>query len=451
LPQDHIHLHWELTTPPIPTLAATQLRHYRAAYLRVPFTDPVTAVRYTLDGRTHLIVESFPTTTVRIPLPPSAPGSRGTLTLTAWSALWEPPSAPQVVTWTSVPYITASGQPGPEMAPDTPLRVTFSQPIADPHLSGWQVLPDTNGHWTQLDATTFEFVPSNSWGFGPNALIAVKIPGGTRGPISNNGSYLASTTTLTWTTAPGSTVRLQQLLAEEGYLPVAWKPSNPHPVHNTWQNQQQAIYNPPPGTFVWKYPRLPAELQALWTPGKLTVLIKGAIMQFERVNGLTVDGIAGPQVWHQLIQDRLLGRTSPDGYTYIDVTEQLPETLELWVNGQLVLSSLANTGIPATPTYLGTFPIYERLPFQIMRGHNPNGVPYADPVHWINYFKGGDAVHGFLRAAYGFPQSLGCVELPIPIAETVYHWVHYGTLVTVNPPDIPPAPANTKLPVQTAG
>jgi hypothetical protein len=37
-------------------------------------------------------------------------------------------------------------------------------------------------------------------------------------------------------------------------------------------------------------------------------------------------------------------------------------------------------------------------------------------VYWINYFNGGDAVHGFVRASYGFPQSLGCVELPIPTA-----------------------------------
>ncbi|MCY0880008.1 MAG: L,D-transpeptidase family protein [Firmicutes bacterium] len=448
LPADRIQRTLRATTPPAPALAATHLSHNRTTYLAVPFKTPVTLVRYTIDGRSREVRESVPSKVVRVPLPPSRPGSSGSLTVEAWSASWEPASGPRRITWASVPFITASASPGPEMAPDTPLRITFSAPIAEAHLNRWQVLPETPGHWKRLSATTFEFVPSSSWGFGPNALVAVKIPGGPEGPVSQNGSYLASATTLTWTTAPGSTLRLQELLAEEGYLPVIWKASVSQRIPDTWAAQERAIYQPPQGTFVWKYPRLPQELKSLWKPGALTVMIKGAIMQFERVNGLTVDGIAGPAVWHRLIEDHLRGITSPDGYTYIDVTENLPETLELWVNGKLVLKSLANTGIPATPTYLGTFPIYERLTFQIMRGHNPNGTPYADPVHWINYFEGGDAVHGFLRAAYGFPQSLGCVELPIPVAETVYHLVHYGTLVTVNPPGVAPAPANTQLPVE---
>jgi lipoprotein-anchoring transpeptidase ErfK/SrfK len=68
-----------------------------------------------------------------------------------------------------------------------------------------------------------------------------------------------------------------------------------------------------------------------------------------------------------------------------------------------------------------------------MSGYNPNGTYYHDLVYWINYFNGGDAVHGFVRASYGFPQSLGCVELPIPVAAQVYPQVHIGTLVTVMP------------------
>ncbi len=60
----------------------------------------------------------------------------------------------------------------------------------------------------------------------------------------------------------------------------------------------------------------------------------------------------------------------------------------------------------------GTFPVYERFRFQIMRGANPDGSPYADPVSYVSYFNGGDAVHYFPRGSYGFQQSLGCVELP---------------------------------------
>ena len=36
-----------------------------------------------------------------------------------------------------------------------------------------------------------------------------------------------------------------------------------------------------------------------------------------------------------------------------------------------------------------------------MKGTNPDGSKYADPVSWIAYFNGGDAVHGFYRSSYG--------------------------------------------------
>ena len=96
-----------------------------------------------------------------------------------------------------------------------------------------------------------------------------------------------------------------------------------------------------------------------------------------------------------------------------------------------MLSTPANTGIPEAPTAEGTYPVYEKLPFQIMQGTNPDGSQYADPVSWVSYFNGGDAVHYFDRGSYGWPQSLGCVELPESSAETAYRYLSYGSLVTV--------------------
>ncbi len=49
----------------------------------------------------------------------------------------------------------------------------------------------------------------------------------------------------------------------------------------------------------------------------------------------------------------------------------------------------------------------------------------------MSYFNGGDAVHYFPRASYGFPQSVGCVELPYTAAKAAYPYLPYGTLVTV--------------------
>jgi lipoprotein-anchoring transpeptidase ErfK/SrfK len=103
----------------------------------------------------------------------------------------------------------------------------------------------------------------------------------------------------------------------------------------------------------------------------------------------------------------------------------------VWENGSTVLTSPTNTGIPAAPTALGTYPIYVRYTFNYMSGFNPDGSYYDDPVYWINYFNGGDAVHGFVRGSYGFPQSLGCVELPIPTAHVAFNHLAIGDLVTV--------------------
>ena len=55
---------------------------------------------------------------------------------------------------------------------------------------------------------------------------------------------------------------------------------------------------------------------------------------------------------------------------------------------------------------------YSTLRLQELRGTNPDGSHYADPVQWVSYFEGGSAVHYIARGSYGYPQPLGCVELP---------------------------------------
>ena len=67
-----------------------------------------------------------------------------------------------------------------------------------------------------------------------------------------------------------------------------------------------------------------------------------------------------------------------------------------------------------------------------MIGTNVDGSHYNDPgVPWVNYFNGGDAVHGYIRPSYGVPQSNGCVELPIATAQKVYGMLALGDLVIV--------------------
>ena len=148
-------------------------------------------------------------------------------------------------------------------------------------------------------------------------------------------------------------------------------------------------------------------------------------------HGMPTDGVAGPVVWQALLKAAAADQENTHGYSYAIASKGSPETLTIWHDGKQVLSALANTGISVAPTESGTFPVYEKLPFQIMSGTNPDGSHYADPVSWVSYFNGGGAVHYFSRGSYGWPQSLGCVELPYDSAKKAYPYLPYGTLVTV--------------------
>ena len=156
-------------------------------------------------------------------------------------------------------------------------------------------------------------------------------------------------------------------------------------------------------------------------------------MSFEDEHGMEADGVAGPEVWRRLMAGAIAGkRRAEGGYSYVYVSEGIPETVTLWHDGKQVLSGPANTGIPGAETELGTFPVFEHLEETTMSGENPDGSHYEDPgIMWVSYFNGGDALHAFDRASFGTPQSLGCVEMPLEEAAEVWPYTPIGTLVTV--------------------
>jgi peptidoglycan hydrolase-like protein with peptidoglycan-binding domain len=274
---------------------------------------------------------------------------------------------------------------------------------------------------------------------------ATGFPAGTHVTVTAAGTSEASTRSAasTFTTGHYSTLRLQEVLAQLGYLPLTWTPTadedstvaSPQAMVAALPGgspamQLSAAYAPPAGTFAWQQ-GYPAQLRSFWSPGKANTLERGAITGFEADHGLPTDGVAGPKVWQALLTAAANDQRNTHGYSYAIASKGSPETLTIWHDGAKVFSSLANTGIGVAPTASGTFPVYEKLPFQIMQGTNPDGSHYADPVSWVSYFDGGDAVHYFPRGSFGWPQSLGCVELPYDAAKRAYPYLPYGTLVTV--------------------
>ena len=139
-------------------------------------------------------------------------------------------------------------------------------------------------------------------------------------------------------------------------------------------------------------------------------------------------------MWAALLHNTIIGGRHTGVYNYVYVHRNIPQKLTLWSGGHVVLTSPGNTGVPAAPTQLGTFQVFEHIPVGTMSGTNPDGTKYDDPgIRYISYFNGGDAIHAFPRASYGTPQSLGCVELPLADAAKVWPHTPIGTLVTIEP------------------
>lgn len=313
------------------------------------------------------------------------------------------------------------------------IAVNFSEPVAArspvPALH-----PSVPGTWAAV-GDSMVFAPSAP--FAQSTTVTLTIPGGQSGVRSNGGGLLAHSVTEQFTTGTYSQTRLAQILAQLGYLPLKWSPAANGPtraeaaiVGQASQSQAALAYAPPPGTFTWKA-RYPATLTSQWNPNQGNELLTGAVMAFESEHGMSLSGNLTPRLWSALFTALARNQQNKNGYSYAVARKSIPETLTIWHNGRQVLQSLANTGISDAPTVDGTFPVFEKFTFQIMRGTNPDGSQYADPVSWVSYFNGGDAVHYFDRGSYGWPQSLGCVELPYNEAKSSYPYLTYGTLVTV--------------------
>jgi hypothetical protein len=78
-----------------------------------------------------------------------------------------------------------------------------------------------------------------------------------------------------------------------------------------------------------------------------------------------------------------------------------------------------SSGKPSTPTVLGRFQVYYRVP-----GYLPDGMYFS------SFFFRGYAIHGY-NPAPDYPASHGCMRLPIIDAISVFDWVKYGDWVDV--------------------
>ena len=352
-----------------------------------------------------------------------------------------------------------------------PIVVHFAKELAA--TSPMPVLsPAINGTWARVGNDAV-FTPQR--GYYPGASVTLTVPSGPSGVVTAAKGLLGAPVTARFTVGQFSDVRLEQLLAQLGYLPLTWTQTPATPVTPAKSahkksgkkgvapsaspsatgglgqlnlNQQWSYaFSPPSGTYTWSSASYPSNLMSLWVPNAPSKVLQGAVMAFqadhnlmtdmvtENQNGtLTLSGGIGQRLWSAVLAAVAAKQVNTHGYTYALASQKSPETLTVWHNGVQIFRNLANTGIPVSPTAIRTDPVYIRYQNQIMRGTNPNGTKYADPVAWVAYFWQGEAVHYFPRYSYGFQQSLGCVELPWAPAKQIWPYLTYGTLVTVTAP-----------------
>ena len=297
------------------------------------------------------------------------------------------------------------------------LRLHFSDAAKAKNLPALRTRPALTTKWQQISTHDVQAVVTGA--LRPAVVYTIELP-----------TRMTCTTTCRFTavrsrraSVASSTVWAEQLLAELNYLPVSFTPST----------SPSDPSQPTSGQFTWKYPNLPVALQAQWHVGVAGVILRGALMNFQSVNNIPTTGIADAATWKALVADVQAGKTDPTTYDYVSVSQTLPETLTLYVANHVKFKTPVNTGIPVSPTALGTYPVYLRFLSTTMSGTNPDGSHYSDPnIQWVSYFNGGDALHEFPRYSYGSPQSLGCVEMPFANAQTVFPYTPIGTLVTIN-------------------
>ena len=408
-------------TTPVAAPLQTYLTVAGGQPLRLSFSRPVAVVASGPSaGRLRPRILSPPSAQVTLPRPAPA----GTLWVAAAARTWERGS-PTAISWFpagAASTAVASPAPGGRIGPATPISLTFAKPLsaalgqARPAVS-----PAGSGVWERVSSHTIVFHPS-AYGYGLGATVRIGLPAGIRlaGADGSVGS---------WSVAPGSTLRLQQLLATLGYLPLRF--SSAATVAATPAAQEAAALAPPGGSFSWRWADIPSQLRSMWQPGAFGPMTKGAVMAFENDHGMIPDGVPGPQVWRALIGAALGHQTSSFGFSFVSVNEAT-QSLNLWHNGQTILTTPVNTGVAGAPTAKGTFNVFEHIPSGTMSGTNPDGSHYVDPgIPWISYFNGGDALHGFVRPVYGVPQSDGCVEMPIPTAKRVWPYTPIGTIVNI--------------------
>lgn len=183
------------------------------------------------------------------------------------------------------------------------------------------------------------------------------------------------------------------------------------------------------------------------TDGHFGAATQQAVMAFQKVEGLSRDGVAGPQTLAKLQAAGVPGPMVPNGgatRVEIDVARQV---LFFYRGGSLFKTVAVSTGsgerfcvdgrcaIAVTPA--GSFRVGTKI-----SGWQTGKL---GRLYKPSYFNGNIAIHGALSVPAG-PASHGCVRVPMSSADWIYAALGRGTAVYVLNGPKAPAPFNDSAP-----
>jgi peptidoglycan hydrolase-like protein with peptidoglycan-binding domain len=147
-----------------------------------------------------------------------------------------------------------------------------------------------------------------------------------------------------------------------------------------------------------------------------------AVLAFQKVHGLDVDGRVGPQT---SAASRAARRPAPR-------LAENGKRAEVWrdrqvavliVRGKVTRTVNVSTGRPGFTTPAGEFRVFRREAMSW-------SVPYSVWLPWAAYFNGGIAFHAHTTVP-AYAASHGCVRVPGKFAREVYRFATLGRRVTV--------------------
>ena len=141
---------------------------------------------------------------------------------------------------------------------------------------------------------------------------------------------------------------------------------------------------------------------------------QGAVLAFQKVNGLERTGVVTPALWSLLSHAGVPRARYGGDHVEVDKTRQV---LFLVRDGKVALTTHVSTGATGN-TPLGEWHVYSKV------------VGLVWVLWYPSYFLRGFAIHGYPEVP-AYPASHGCVRIPMWLAPKLFEQIPMGSAIYI--------------------